>query len=129
MVRNNRPADVTEIGIKSRVFQTLNGLSNFMVVPSPEKLRQLDKDKVQITGGVINSTIERTSCFAIFVRRAGVDASGAEFEYERLAPLFAVTGSKPVDQYSLFGCSTLSSEIQVNMNLSLYLFQEQSFGS
>ena len=100
VVRNNRPADVTEIGIKSRVFQTLNGLSNFTVFPSPEKLKQLDLDRVQIAGGVINSTIERTSCFAVFVRRAGVDASGAEFEYERLAPLFAVTGSKPVDQYS-----------------------------
>ena len=100
VVRNNRPADVTEIGIKSRVFQTLNGLSNFTVFPSPDRLQQLDQDRVQITGGVINSTIERTSCFAVFVRRAGVDASGAEFEYERLAPLFAVTGSKPVDQYS-----------------------------
>jgi hypothetical protein len=100
VVRNNRPTDVTEIGIKSRVFQTLNGLSNFMVFPSPEKLQQLDADRVQISGGVINSTIERTSCFTVFVRRAGVDASGKEFEYERLEPLFAVTGSKPVDQYS-----------------------------
>ena len=100
VVRNNRPADVTEIGIKSRVFQTLNGLSNFMVFPSPQKLRELDLDRVQLTGGVINSTIERTSCFAVFVRRAGVDASSNEFEYERLEPLFAVTGSKPVDQYS-----------------------------
>ena len=100
VVRNNRPTDVTEIGIKSRVFQTLNGLSNFMVFPDPQTLRELDEERVQLTGGVINSTIARTSCFSVSVRRAGVDASGKKFEYERLEPLFAVTGSKPVDQYS-----------------------------
>ena len=64
------------------------------------------KTEFSSSGGVINSTIERTSCFSVFVRRAGVDASGAEFEYERLAPLFAVTGAKPVDQYSFISIPT-----------------------
>ena len=37
-VRNNRPAAVTELGIKSMVFQKLNGLCAFNSLPSPNEL-------------------------------------------------------------------------------------------
>ena len=38
IVRNNRPAIVTEIGIKSTVFQRLNGLCAFNSLPTPSSI-------------------------------------------------------------------------------------------
>lgn len=40
-VRNTRACDGTEIGIRSNVFQRLNGLCNFQTIPSPEQLKTL----------------------------------------------------------------------------------------
>ena len=99
VVRNNRPADVTEFGIKSRVFQRLNGIGNFMSFPLPNRLQDLDQDNIQLQGGTITRNIPRTSCFIVFVRKAGLQSNGKEYTYDRVGPLFAVTGSSPIDQY------------------------------
>tara|TARA_R100001509_G_scaffold37884_1_gene20451 strand:+ start:16 stop:4524 length:4509 start_codon:yes stop_codon:yes gene_type:complete len=100
LVRNNRPAVVTEIGIRSRVFQRLNGLCAFNTVPSPEKLIDFDKNEVQVRSGTYNGHIKRTSVFQVFVRQAGLDENGNSFNFEKIDYYFAVTGSKPVDQYN-----------------------------
>lgn len=100
VIRNNRPADATEFGIKSRVFQRLNNIGNFMSFPLPNKLESLDDDNVNLQGGTISRSIARTSCFTVFVRKAGVkEDDQTEFPYVRLDPIFAVTGSSPIDQY------------------------------
>ena len=49
LVRNNRPCDVTEIGIASTVFQQLNGICNFQSLISPEELDQADDDGLKHT--------------------------------------------------------------------------------
>lgn len=92
--RNNRPTEIVEIGIASRVFQRLNGLCNFQDLISPEELAEYDKDKVAVSSGVINKYIERTSLFQIYVRPVGQEA------FELLDVLFAVTGNTPVTMYN-----------------------------
>ena len=100
IVRNNRPAIVTEIGLRSRVFQRLNGICAFNSTPTASELRKFDDQEVTVRSGTYTGTIARTSVFQVFVRPAGLDKSGNPFSFERMSPYFAVTGSKPVDQYN-----------------------------
>ena len=100
LIRNSRACDVTEIGLKSVVFQRLNGICNFMSLPTASQLQELDSDKVQLGSGTISSHVNRTSVFTIYVRRAGLDENNSEFIYERIPLDFAVTGNKPIAQYN-----------------------------
>ena len=99
-IRNSRACDVTEVGLKSVVFQRLNGICNFMSLPSPGQLSEFDEDQVQLSSGTISSHINRSSIFTIYVRQAGLNKSGDEFTYERIPLDFVVTGNKPVAQYN-----------------------------
>ena len=95
-VRNNRPAVVTEIGLKSTVFQKLNGLCAFNSLPTPDELKDLDDGNIQVTNGVVTSNIMRSTVFRVFVRQAG--ASDSTFA---LVPLFfLIKGNRPVAQYN-----------------------------
>ena len=99
-VRNNRPAVVTEIGLRSKVFQRLNGLCSFNAVPTPGELDDFDDEEVTVRSGTYTGTIKRSSVFQVFVRQAGLDRNGDEFTFSRINIYFAVTGSAPVDQYN-----------------------------
>ena len=100
IVRNNRPAVVTEVGLRSSVHQRLNGLCAFNNIPGPNKLRRLDNQGARVRTGTYTGPIKRSSVFQVFVRQAGLDESGNAFSFERMNYYFAVTGSKPVDQYN-----------------------------
>ena len=100
LVRNTRACDVTEIGLKSVVFQRLNGICNFMSLPSANQLEDLDEDLIQLSSGTLNTHIARSSVFCIYVRQAGLDASGNEFSFEKIDLEFVVTGNKPTAQYN-----------------------------
>ena len=100
IVRNNKAAVVTEVGIRSRVFQRLNGLCAFNTTPTPGELENFDKEKVTIRSGTYTGTVKRSSVFQVFVREAGLDKNGAAFVFDRMSPYFVVRGSKPVDQYN-----------------------------
>ena len=100
IVRNNKPAVVTEVGIRSKVFQRLNGLCAFNNVPTTDELDDFDDEEVQVRSGTYTGTIIRSSVFRVFVRQAGVDNSGNAFRFQRMDPYFVVRGSKPVDQYN-----------------------------
>ena len=100
LIRNSRACDVTEIGLKSVVFQRMNGICNFMSLPTASELEEFDKDKVQLASGTISSHINRTSIFTIYVRQAGLDENNSEFIYERIPLDFVVTGNKPIAQYN-----------------------------
>ena len=100
IVRNNRPAVVTEVGLRSNVHQRLNGLCAFNNIPSASKLRSLDDEGARVRSGTYTGPIKRSSVFQVFVRRAGLDESGNAFSFERINIYFVVTGSKPVDQYN-----------------------------
>ena len=56
--------------------------------------------KSTLRSGTYTGAIKRSSVFQVFVRQAGLDAYGNAFAFERIDIYFAVTGSKPVDQYN-----------------------------
>ncbi len=94
-IRNNRPAVVTEIGIKSTVFQRLNGLTAINGLPTPAEIKEFGKDKTTVTTGTVNVFIPRASAFRIAVRKANTTTDFVFFnEY------FVVIGNKPVAQYN-----------------------------
>lgn len=100
MVRNTRACEVTEIGLKSLVFQRLNGLCNFQSIPTPEELQRAEDKQISLNSGTISAYIRRASVFTIFIRPAGLDASGQPFEWVPLGMRFAVVGNQPVDIYN-----------------------------
>jgi len=115
LVRNNRPAVVTEIGIRSKVFQRLNGLCAFNSTPTPSELRRYEDEEVQVRSGTYTGTIMRSSVFQVFVREAGVDSNGDAFKFQRIDLYFVVRGSKPVDQYNFIRFThprTVSKELE-----------------
>ena len=100
LVRNNRPAVVTEVGLRSKVFQRLNGLCSFNAVPTPNELDDFDDEEVTVRSGTYTGAIKRSSVFQVFVRQAGLDRNGDPFRFGRINIYFVVTGSAPVDQYN-----------------------------
>ena len=99
-VRNTRACEVTEVGIRSNVFQRLNGICNFQNIPSPAQLENLDQRRVQVASGTNSSYIKRASVFTIFLRPAGVDASGNEYDWQPLGEQFCIVGNQPIEQYN-----------------------------
>ena len=112
-VKNTRPVEVTEIGIRAQVYSQANGLANFNDVPSSADLVDYDEKGINVTVGSINKYMRRTSFFVLGVRDPnriqGVDPNtGNETSisdqflegYDIIdSCTFAVSGNKPVDQY------------------------------
>ena len=96
-VRNQRPCDCTEIGIRSNVWLQFNGLCNFNEVPTPDQLKEYDEDDVNITNGNMSLYSTRYSFFSLLVRPT-TDENSAE--WVGLGGLFAVRGTRPVDQFN-----------------------------
>ena len=100
-VRNNRPAITTEIGLKSTVFQQLNGLCSFPSLPSPEEIHEYDESNVSVRTGRNSSYIVRTSVFRVFLRIAGdSDQKFNELSSGDSPVFFAVRGRRPIPQYT-----------------------------
>lgn len=99
-VRNTRPCEVTEIGIRSNVYQRLNGLCNFQGLPTPIELADADDKNIAISEGTANVYIKRASVFTVFLRPAGLDDQGNEFEWVPLGIRFVVIGNQPTEQYN-----------------------------
>jgi hypothetical protein len=101
-VRNNRPCDVTEIGIRSQVWTKFNGITNFNTLPTPFELSQFNNTGVQAREGKNTSYARRTSFFALDVRPADNEASRTVTDNDGFTflGLFAVSGSTPQDIYS-----------------------------
>ncbi len=99
-VRNNRPAVVTELGIKSTVYQNLQGLCSFPGLPSSDEINEYDQDNITVATGTITATVARSSCFRIFIRKAGLNASGNPRNFKAFPLRFVVVGQRPVAQYN-----------------------------
>ncbi len=107
--KNNRPCVVTEVGIKSKVFQRLNGLCNFQTLPDTEQLKELEDDNVQITTGTMNINVTRTSVFRVLVKEVGSSKDFSVITSNSDGPLFfAVRGHQPTDQYNSIRFTTQS---------------------
>jgi hypothetical protein len=100
-VRNNRPAITTEIGLKSTVFQQLNGLCSFPSLPSPDEIQDYDESSVTVKTGRNSSYIARASIFRVFLRIAGdSDEKFRELRSGDSPMFFAVRGRRPIPQYT-----------------------------
>ena len=100
IVRNTRDCEVTEIGIRSQVWNRANGLCNFSALPAPESFRQAELDRVAIESGTMTLYLKRTSVWTIWLRPSGSDASGNEYKWQPLGEQFCITGETPQDQFN-----------------------------
>lgn len=152
-IRNTRPCDVTELGIKSQVWTQFNGITNFNTIPNPYTLWQYNKKDVQVREGKNTSYARRTSFFALDVRPADSEPYRDYNQNEGFVNLtiFAVSGSTPQDLFSFIrvkhptrqmfeyrlrplNSAVLSQQGDGNydvfeLNGSLTPFQEQSFST
>jgi hypothetical protein len=99
-IRNTRPVDTTEIGIKSQVWNKASGLCNFQNVPRAPKLLEFDNDNTNLTNGTIDKFMARASAFAVEFRPAEARSDGTPYSWYRIREEFVIVGSKPVDQYN-----------------------------
>jgi hypothetical protein len=99
-IRNTRPVDATEIGIRSNVWNRASNLCNFQNVPRAPELLKFDNKEVSITNGTLDKYMARTSAFAVEVRPADPQTDGTPYPWSRIQEQFVVTGSRPVDQYN-----------------------------
>lgn len=100
VVRNTRACDVTEIGIRSQVWQKANGLCNFGSLPSPGDLRRAENNQVSLQSGTMNIYLRRTTAFSVFLRPAGTDEQGNEYAWVPLGQTFCISGQTPQDQFN-----------------------------
>ena len=99
--RNIRKADVTEIGIKSRVWAQMNGMCNFPTIPTSNELRDnYDKKDVQYTNGVQSQYFTRFSFFRLFMRDPEKGDPSNVSTWGGSSVIFAIRGNEPVDQYN-----------------------------
>ena len=101
-IKNTRPCDVTELGLKSQVWTRFNGITNFNSVPSPSELASYNKRNVQIREGKNTSYAHRASFFALDARPANSEPFREYNKNEGFVNLatFAVIGSTPQDIFS-----------------------------
>ena len=99
-VRNSRACEVTEIGLRSKVYQHLNGVCNFQAVPTPDELHRADETRLALIGGTATVFIRRASVFTIFLRPAGLDPNGRAYDWVPLGMRFAVVGNQPTEVYN-----------------------------
>ena len=95
-IKNNRPSFITEIGLKSTVFQRLNGLCNFQNLPSRDEVAKAEKKNIQINNGTISAAIRRSSMFRIFVR----NTRDSDSKFEPFKEIFVIQGQTPSAQYN-----------------------------
>ena len=101
-VKNTRPCEVTEIGIKSQVWTQISGLCNFADVPVWNDLANYDREGTSVSNGSINKYTWRTSFFMLAVRVKNNGQSSNVIDgfdiFEEC--VFAVRGRSPVDQFN-----------------------------
>jgi len=101
-IRNTRPCEVTELGIKSQVWAQFNGITNFNTIPAAGILAEYNRKDIQVREGKNTSYARRTSFFALDVRPANSEPVRTYNKNEGFVNItyFAVTGSSPQDLFS-----------------------------
>jgi hypothetical protein len=100
VVRNSRECEVTEIGLRSQVWNRANGLCNFQALPSVDAFREAEINGVGINSGAMTLYLKRTSVWTVWLRPSGTDSSGQEFKWQPLGEQFCVTGETPQNQFN-----------------------------
>jgi hypothetical protein len=100
IVRNTRECEVTEIGIRSQVWNRANNLCNFSGLPTVSAFRNAEINGVGIESGTMTLYMKRTSAWTIWLRPSGTDSSGNEYTWTPLGEQFCVTGETPQDKFN-----------------------------
>ena len=111
VIRNVRPAEVTEFGIKSQVWGRVSGLCNFADIPSPETVDEFQDEGSSITNGNMTLYYQRTSAFTIWFRP--VSDTGANQDWHPLGDQFCVTNNAPVDVYNFIRVTDMNGPRQL----------------
>lgn len=93
-IKNTRPCNATEIGIRSNVWGRFNGLCNFNTLPRSKQIENWDNNNVTVTTGTMTEYFQRTAVFTVHWREIGGTSWVKSNRY------FAVTGSSPTDQFN-----------------------------
>mgnify|MGYP003344066992 CR=1 FL=1 len=98
--QNTRSCEVTEIGIKSNVWNRFQGICNFSSLPTPAEKAKYDVQGVALTTGTIQAYARRASFFNVYARPANNSFDFNE-GWEKLNPFpLCVVGSTPQDQFN-----------------------------
>ena len=97
-VRNVRPCDSTEFGIRSQVWAQANGITNLRDVPTPSQQDDYDQEMIQLSEGTVQRYLARTSVFTIWFRP--VDSLQTDQGFQPLGDQFLITGESPSDIYN-----------------------------
>ena len=95
-ITNNRQCDQTEFGLKSTVWQQVNGFQNVNSKPSQYEIDQMQAKDVQIQLGNVQKYIKRYSFFKLAVR----PIAGGEWQDLTNNKLFCVLGKTPQALYN-----------------------------
>ena len=105
-VSDNRNCDITEIGLKSKVFKQIN-FANVNSKPTEKALDDIYLGKSSLQLGNVNKYIKRYSFFKLQIRKAGLNPVP---DWQYIVPdndsasghsgLFCVRGSSPEFQYN-----------------------------
>ncbi len=123
LVRSERSAAVTDIGISSTVYTQLSGLGNFPAMPTPAELKKFDKDNIQVTAGTQNLYTTRASFFTIHIRPSGINAQGNTYDWAPTGIKFGIVGNRPVEQHNFvrFLCTGSPANKLVDENFEFRL--------
>jgi len=117
-VSNNRECNVTEIGLKSKVFKQITGFpnvnshpGNFSYTTPNLTLKTYQDDNGNITLGALNKYVTRYSFFRLQIRKAGTTEEFVTIDNEKP---FAIKGRTPQFQYNF---------IRINHSLGQYEFR------
>lgn len=107
VVRNQRPCEVTEVGLRSNVWGQFTGMTNFNEVPTQKQLFDSDSEDINITVGTMNMYFPRYSFFIVLIRKADDPSNYAAKDsynnlgnWQDLGITLGVRGQKPQDQYN-----------------------------
>ena len=93
---NTRKSDVTEIGVKSRVWRKISGFPNVNEMPSHTRIKSYEDKNGSIQIGTVNKYVKRLSFFKVQAKKLN---SGDDF-VDISPQVICVEGSTPTDQYN-----------------------------
>ena len=101
-VTNSRPCDVTEIGLKSKVFNQVRG-TNLNSIASAEERTKIFNDRGAFQPGQMDLFLDRISFFKLQVRKTGTNNDWTDLSNNNNTDhsgIFCVKGNTPEFQYN-----------------------------
>ena len=96
VISNTKDCDITEIGIKSKVFRRINGFPNLNAVPSAEVILDTEDRNGSISIGSMAKHVTRYSFFLFQARVQGVNTS-----FKTVCDkILCIEGDSPVEKYN-----------------------------